>query len=314
VTSTELLEVNMRTVNPITREKVYYTEANPQIHYDMKADGRRKGLVEQDAERKKEAGVHHDYACLHETKISTRISSDGLGTRGDCNNEQSDKLIAAQYNHRRRKRDTEYVERNTLVCTRFDTCNTTAKEHTSDDMLQCEQTNPFVFNLATVLLTDCMWSNDTAINAIATTIATDTNQGRNHISMPKTNEPIQRPPKPKVPKPRECHSDERWNSAYIREMNILKDSNAQHTLQKDTVTGRYNFPAGCVVFRINVVHEFKWKVDPEDGQWKWLECARFTADASKDARPFKREELYAETPDGSLVLFFLNLCIVEIVH
>ena len=117
-----------------------------------------------------------------------------------------------------------------------------------------------------------------------------------------------RPLMPTVPKRSLCHKDKRWNSAYLREMKVIKDNEAQVELAVNKETGGYVFPADCVVFRINVVHEYKWKKDPGDGVYKWLECARFTADASVDARPFTREELYAETPDGSLVMYFLNLC------
>ena len=117
-----------------------------------------------------------------------------------------------------------------------------------------------------------------------------------------------RPLMPSVPKRSACYKDKRWNEAYLREMRTIRDNNTQVELIVDKKTGNYVFPVGCVVYRINVVHEYKWKIDPADGMYKWLECAGFTADASVDARPFKRDELYAETPDGSLVMFYLNLC------
>ena len=115
-----------------------------------------------------------------------------------------------------------------------------------------------------------------------------------------------RPPKPAIPPRHACRADERWIAAYQRECATIIAKKAQVELEKDA-TGAYIFPLKCIVYRVNVVHEFKWKLDPLLQEFRWYECARFTADSSRDRRQLKPGHVYAATPDIGLVLFWMGI-------
>jgi hypothetical protein len=69
--------------------------------------------------------------------------------------------------------------------------------------------------------------------------------------------------------------------------------------------GREVLPENLMVHRMLTVCEFKWKVDPDTGQERWLECTRCVSDGSVDKR--KDISCYAETPDRVMLLLSLSL-------
>jgi hypothetical protein len=51
--------------------------------------------------------------------------------------------------------------------------------------------------------------------------------------------------------------------------------------------------------RMFEILDYKWKVDPETGEERWLEVIRAVVDGSVDKR---KEDAYAETPDRTVLL------------
>ena len=105
--------------------------------------------------------------------------------------------------------------------------------------------------------------------------------------------------------------DPKWIAAYKRECATINANHAQVALERKEA-GEYIFPEKCIVYRVNVVHEYKWKLDPESvDTYRWLECTRFTADGSKEDRNISKIQVYAATPDISFILFWMGTIAVH---
>ena len=112
----------------------------------------------------------------------------------------------------------------------------------------------------------------------------------------------ERPPKPRVPTPRECAGDPLWNEAYRREAEKFKEMSVMKPLSmgKD---GRFLRPHNALIQRLIAVREWKWKKDPHTGIPRWLECIRLVLDGSTDSR---QERFYAGTPDRMYFLLMMS--------
>ena len=131
--------------------------------------------------------------------------------------------------------------------------------------------------------------------------------GRGEV-VPSDDEGV-RPPKPTIPSRSVCNSDERWIRSDKREIESIAVYKAQVALETDE-QGRFIFPNKCIIYRVNVVHDYKWRLDPFENLIRWLECSRFTADSSRDSRTLDPGQVYAATPDIGLVLFFMGIIAV----
>ena len=111
-----------------------------------------------------------------------------------------------------------------------------------------------------------------------------------------------RPPKPNIPGPSMRKTSELWAKALRREVDKLIAYDVMVELPRDPVTRRYIRPDGAIVQRLLEVAEYKWKVDPDTGLTRWLECIRIVVDGSKDLRP---DNFYALTPDRTMLFVIL---------
>jgi hypothetical protein len=56
--------------------------------------------------------------------------------------------------------------------------------------------------------------------------------------------------------------------------------------------------------RMFEILDYKWKIDPDTGEERWLEVIRAVVDGSTDKR---KENAYAETPDRVLLMLMLSV-------
>ena len=68
--------------------------------------------------------------------------------------------------------------------------------------------------------------------------------------------------------------------------------------------GHVIMPENAVIMRLFEILDYKWKVDPETGEERWLEVIRAVVDGSTDKRP---ENCYAESPDRTILLLMLSI-------
>jgi hypothetical protein len=88
-----------------------------------------------------------------------------------------------------------------------------------------------------------------------------------------------------------------------RELEKINAEDTIHELPYDDL-GNPIFPENAIVMRMFEILDFKWKVDPETGEERWLEVIRAVVDGSMDKR---NENCYAETPDRSILLLMVSI-------
>lgn len=113
----------------------------------------------------------------------------------------------------------------------------------------------------------------------------------------------ERPPKPPIPKKSEAMERPEWKKAMERELEKINQEETIYELPKGE-DGEYIMPTDPIVMRMFEILDYKWKVDPETGQERWLEVIRAVVDGSTDKRT---DGCYAETPDRSILLMMLSI-------
>jgi hypothetical protein len=98
-----------------------------------------------------------------------------------------------------------------------------------------------------------------------------------------------------------------WKMAMKRELEKTNAEDTIHELPYDDL-GNPIFPENAIVMRMFEILDFKWKVDPETGEERWLEVIRVVVDGSMDKR---NENCYAETPDRSILLVSIGASVGE---
>jgi hypothetical protein len=112
-----------------------------------------------------------------------------------------------------------------------------------------------------------------------------------------------RPPKPSIPKKSEAMKLPEWKRAMERELEKINAEDTILELPKD-LDGDYILPEDPIVMRMFEILDYKWKVDPDTGEERWLEVIRAVVDGSTDER---KEGVYAETPDRSVLLMMMSM-------
>lgn len=120
----------------------------------------------------------------------------------------------------------------------------------------------------------------------------------------KAFEVLERPPKPAIPKKRIAMEQVPWQKAMRRELQKIMAEDTIHELPRDN-QGEYILPDDAVVMNLFEILEYKWKVDPETGEERWLECIRAVVDGSMDKRT--NEIVFAETPDRTVLLLMMSI-------
>jgi hypothetical protein len=112
----------------------------------------------------------------------------------------------------------------------------------------------------------------------------------------------ERPPKPLIPPKHVAMNKPEWKEAMRRELEKINDEDTIHELPVDD-KGEVILPDNPIIMRMFEILDYKWKVDPETGQERWLEVVRAVVDGSVDKR---KEDAYAETPDRTVLLMMMS--------
>jgi hypothetical protein len=94
-----------------------------------------------------------------------------------------------------------------------------------------------------------------------------------------------------------------WQRAMKRELGKINAEDTIHELPCDDL-GNPIFPENAIVMRMFEILDYKWKLDSETGEERWLEVIRAVVDGSTDTR---KESVYAETPDRSILLMMISI-------
>jgi hypothetical protein len=88
----------------------------------------------------------------------------------------------------------------------------------------------------------------------------------------------ERPPKPTVPGNKKEAMDKReWQLAMKRELGKINAEDTIHELPCDDL-GNPIFPENSIVMRMFEILDYKWKLDSETGEERWLEVIRAVVD------------------------------------
>jgi hypothetical protein len=113
-----------------------------------------------------------------------------------------------------------------------------------------------------------------------------------------------RPLKPKAPTRREAIKKREWVKASAREQNKLIEEQVFLPCPLDS-NGNPILPDNPVIIPLMDLYEYKWKLDPDTGEERWLECVRIVANGAQDDRT--EEKTYALTPDREVLFYMLSV-------
>jgi hypothetical protein len=114
---------------------------------------------------------------------------------------------------------------------------------------------------------------------------------------------IERAPKP-VPAKHIAMKEMARKKAMKRELDKIMEEDTIHELPKGEDGEDIIFPEDAIGMRLFEILDFKWKVDPDTGEERWLEVIRAVVDGSTDKRD---DFVSAQTPDRTLLLLMLSL-------
>jgi hypothetical protein len=92
-----------------------------------------------------------------------------------------------------------------------------------------------------------------------------------------------RPPKPEIPEKRIAMKMPEWQKAMARELEKINAEDTIHELPKDD-RGEVILPEDAIIMRMFEILDYKWKMDPETGQERWMEVIRAVVDGSTDKK------------------------------